>query len=132
MTNEKKFEELMADKDFVEEILSMETIEQVQGGFAEQGVEISKDEVEVLGEAIEKAVKKGEALSDDELEGIAGGKLNPKVERVFKIGAGVVAAIGLAVGVKFLRGRDKEQIDINKPDPNKDDLFNNPDYFNEM
>lgn len=74
MTNEKKFNELLNDKDFVEEILSMETIEDVQAGFAQHGVEVSEDEVEKLGEIIEETSKKMSKLSDDELDQIAGGE----------------------------------------------------------
>ena len=73
MTNEKKFKKLMQDKAFMKKILSMETIEQVQGGFAEHGVDISKNEVEVMGKTIAEIVEKGEALSDDELAKIAAG-----------------------------------------------------------
>ena len=73
MTNEKKFNELLENKDFMQEIISMETLEEVQGGFAKQGVEVSKDEVEQLGEVIEEVNEKISKLSDDELNLIVGG-----------------------------------------------------------
>ena len=73
MTNEKKFNELLENKDFMQEIISMETLEEVQGGFAEQGVEVSKDEVEQLGEVIKEVNEKISKLSDDELNLIVGG-----------------------------------------------------------
>ena len=73
MTNEKKFNELLNDKDFVEEILNMDTIEDVQAGFAQHGVEISEDEVDKLGDIIEETSKKMSKLSEDELNQIAGG-----------------------------------------------------------
>ena len=74
MTNEKKFNELLNDKDFVEEILNMDTIEDVQAGFAQHGVEISEDEVDKLGDIIEETSKAMSKLSEDELNQIAGGE----------------------------------------------------------
>ena len=73
MTNKKKFNELLENKDFMQEIINMETLEEVQGGFAKQGVEVSKDEVEQLGEVIEEVNEKLSKLSDDELNSIVGG-----------------------------------------------------------
>ena len=73
MINEKKFNELLENKDFMQEIISMETLEEVQGGFAKQGVEVSKDEVEQLGEVIKEVNEKISKLSNDELNLIVGG-----------------------------------------------------------
>ena len=72
--NKEKILEILKDQAFATKILEMQTPEQVQAAFKEKGVEISVDEVKVLGEIINKMVeKKTSKLSPADLEEIAGG-----------------------------------------------------------
>ncbi len=94
--NKEKILEILKDQAFATKILEMQTPEQVQAAFKEKGVEISVDEVKVLGEIINKMVeKKTSKLSPADLEEIAGGfEISDLKEDL--IGAGK----GLATGAK--------------------------------
>ena len=73
MSNEKILE-ILKDKNFAEKILKMQTPEQVQVAFKEKGVEISVDEVKIIGSILNKMVeKKTTNLSEEDLNEIAGG-----------------------------------------------------------
>ena len=72
--NKEKVLEILKDQAFATKILEMQTPEQVQAAFKEKGVEISVDEVKVLGEIINKMIEKNTSkLSPADLDEIAGG-----------------------------------------------------------
>ena len=72
--NNEKILEILKDKGFAEKILKMQTPEQVQVAFKEKGVEISADEVKIIGSILNKMVeKKTINLSEEDLNEIAGG-----------------------------------------------------------
>ena len=86
--NKEKILEILKDQAFATKILEMQTPEQVQAAFKEKGVEISVDEVRILGEIINKMVeKKTSKLSPADLEEIAGGELK---EDLINAGKGFV------------------------------------------
>ena len=61
----------------MKKILPMKTPEEVKKAFEEQGVEISLEEVEILGSLINKSIEKGgKPLSEEDLSEIAGGFLD--------------------------------------------------------
>lgn len=70
---EEKVKELVADQGFVDKLLSCEEPEQVQALFAENGVELTLDDVKSIGQGLEKTLSSGEELSEDDLEAVAGG-----------------------------------------------------------
>lgn len=73
MSNE-KFLKLMQDEEFVKKIFKMQTPEEVQNELKNEGVELSVEEVELLGSIINKSIEKnGESLTGRELLEIAGG-----------------------------------------------------------
>ncbi len=73
MSDEKMLEALK-DEGFVKKILEMKTQEEVQHAFKEKGVEVSKEEIGILGDIINKMKeKKSTNLSVEELDEIAGG-----------------------------------------------------------
>lgn len=62
----------LEDKAFVEKLLSMEAPEDVQKAFAEKGVELTLEEVKLMGQML--ASEKGnEELDADQLDAVAGG-----------------------------------------------------------
>lgn len=73
MTNEKKFNELLQNEEFMKDILQIETIQEVQNEFKKHGVNISEEEINQLGDMIEKVNNKLSTLSEDELNNITGG-----------------------------------------------------------
>jgi len=72
--DKEKFDILMANEEFVKKIVAMQTPEEVQAAFKEEGVEISTEEIGVLGTLINEYIKKEEEpLDEQDLENIAGG-----------------------------------------------------------
>lgn len=66
--------EVMRDEDFVNEILDMQTTEEVREAFEKRGIEISLEEFDIISQIISKMVDKNTTeLSDGDLEEISGG-----------------------------------------------------------
>jgi hypothetical protein len=67
---------LLEDKEFVEKILIMPTLEEIQKAFLDRGVEISIKELEEIAKNISKLVsesKQNEKIADSKMENISGG-----------------------------------------------------------
>ncbi|MBR3631015.1 MAG: hypothetical protein IKN55_11180 [Oscillospiraceae bacterium] len=94
--NEKteKLKALLSDNAFAEKLLGAESAEDVQKMLADNGVEVSLTEVELMGELLEglndgrvsreqleAIVKEGE-LRDEDLENVAGGSIFSKIADV--------------------------------------------------
>jgi len=74
-----KLDELLKDESFILEMIEKETKEEVKALLAEKGVELPLEAVEALMKEVSKSVDEvmeAEALSDDDLEEVAGGKGN--------------------------------------------------------
>lgn len=79
--------EVMRDEDFVNEILDMQTTEEVKEAFAEKGLELSLEEIDIISQIINKMVDKNTTeLSDDDLKEISGGggTVTGGAKKVFK------------------------------------------------
>ena len=79
-----------ADKTLAEKLLSQENPQDVQSLLKEQGLDFSIEEIDMLRQALVRALEKnaGDELSDEDLENVAGG---------FAITA-IVALIGAIAG----------------------------------
>lgn len=71
MENRKKFEKLMQNEDFVMKILDLQNIEEVRAEFEKNGVKISSDELEKLGNELENI---SGMVTEEDLSNISGGK----------------------------------------------------------
>ena len=72
-----QIQNLLNNEEFMKEILPMKTPEEVQAKFKKEGVDISIEEVGILGSLINKSIEKNcEPLNEQELESIAGGNIN--------------------------------------------------------
>lgn len=70
-----KFIDVLKDEDFANEILEMQTTEEVQKAFKEKGIDITIDDIKIIEEIINKMVEKNSTiLSEEDLENIGGGK----------------------------------------------------------
>lgn len=70
--DEKKMLAAVEDQAFLEKIISMDSIEEVQAAFKqEKGIELSANDLEAIQKAVEEKME-GE-LSEDDLENVAGG-----------------------------------------------------------
>ena len=103
MLNDPKFMELLNNKDFAVKLLSQETPEDVQKLFAENGLDISMEEIDKLGQALAaaQAEETQEELSEEQLMGVSGGVIDWII-----VGKIVVAVGGAAVSLyKWYKSR---------------------------
>ena len=101
----KKIQELMKDEAFVKELLSKEEPEDVQVLFEDNGVDLSIDDIKMMGSILDK-VASGEMaaddvermangeLTEDELEDVAGGLISLGVMLTCAIIGGIAATGG--------------------------------------
>ncbi len=95
--NEQKIKEIFSDEAFVASLMEMETPEEVQKALAERDLDLSIEDIEKIREMA--ASQEGE-LSDEALEGVAGGSLTVAIICGLIIGgaaAGGVFSLGKAV-----------------------------------
>jgi len=71
---EEKIKELMSDREFVKRVASL-SAEEAQKVFAENGVEISVDELNGAAKIINQKLS-GNELSADNLDAVSGGKIH--------------------------------------------------------
>lgn len=83
---EEKIQKLVEDQEFVTKMLSCEEPEQVQKLFADNGVEVSLEEVKALGQSLATMAESDGELSEDDLEGVAGGSLLGAVSTIISAG----------------------------------------------
>jgi predicted ribosomally synthesized peptide with nif11-like leader len=94
MMDDARVKEVFADEAFVKSLLELETPEEVQSALKARGIEASREEILSARDALVKAAEKGGALSEEELENVAGGflPLIPiMIAGAIAGGAGVVA-----------------------------------------
>ena len=73
MENE-KIQEILKDKKFSSQVLKMETPEEVQKAFKQKGLELSLDEIGIIGDLVNSMIARNSTdLSEEDLEEIAGG-----------------------------------------------------------
>ena len=70
--NQKLFDEVCKDKQFLEYVVSLETDEQVKKAFFEKGIEMSEDEIKEFKKSVINTIESGK-LCDFELEQVSGG-----------------------------------------------------------
>ncbi|MDR1628183.1 MAG: hypothetical protein LBR79_05360 [Oscillospiraceae bacterium] len=68
-----KIKEKLKNKDFLKKIIGLETKEEAEEAFSEEGLEISEKEVEEIGEYINACIDKLSKMPKDDLEKISGG-----------------------------------------------------------
>ena len=76
MENE-KIQAILKDKEFLSQVLKMETPEEVQKAFKQKGIELSLEEIGIVGDLVNSMIAKNStSLSEEDLEEIAGGEPN--------------------------------------------------------
>lgn len=108
--NQEKFQQLINNKEFSEKILKLQTAEEVQTAFKNEGVDISLSEIEALGSIINVGIEKNgiQNVTDKDLENIFGGIEAEKVYDILET-AGVGVMFGAATPVSFLATRDAQE-----------------------
>lgn len=79
---EEKMKKLVQDQEFMNKLLACEEPEQVQKLFADNGVEITLEEVKALGKALAGMAQSDGELSEDDLEGVAGGSFQSVIREL--------------------------------------------------
>jgi len=74
-----ELKDLLADEQFISEIIPLDSIEEVQKAFEEKGAAITIEQCEKLREGIRRIL----ATKDDELDEVVGGECDP----LFHVGA---------------------------------------------
>ena len=98
------FNKLMANEDFVKEMLAKETAEDVQKIFAENGVELTLEEVDEVAKNIFATETEGE-LDEAALEDVAGGVVITAATG-WAIAKATIAVGGAALGIyKWYKSR---------------------------
>ncbi|NPV91235.1 MAG: Nif11-like leader peptide family natural product precursor [Firmicutes bacterium] len=84
-----KVQEVFGDEAFVKDLLALETPEEVQAELQKKGLDFTVEDIVKAKDAIAKKRDAGEELSDEDLEGVAGGAAGEFVDELI-IGAGAV------------------------------------------
>lgn len=100
-----KFEKLMQDQAFVEKLLALDEDTEIQALLAENGVDFSLEEIAAIKKGVSAQLSGEEAeLSDDDLEGVAGGIAVATVITIVGTVIGGISTGGNLVH-KWTRGR---------------------------
>ena len=97
MQNQNKFNELIQNEDFVKKIIQLDKVEDVQKEFKANGVEVTLDEIEQLGDLI--AAEETKSLTPEELDNITGGLFSDAVAAGAMIGGSGLVSIAAAATV---------------------------------
>ena len=71
--DEKKLLDILKDEDFIEEVFTTATPQEIKELFQKKGLNLSDKEIEKVIEFFEKNIEDAESLSNEELQSISGG-----------------------------------------------------------
>ena len=106
-----RLREVLSDEEFVKELLSMKSAEQVQDALEDKGITVTTDEIRQVGDLLRKA-ESGE-ISQETLEAAASGELSEaELEEVAggSLTALVLAFVGIVAGGSIFMRLSKEGI----------------------
>lgn len=100
MTSEMEIREAFNDEVFVKGLFLLETPQDVQAALSERNISLSVDEIVKIRELLIKKAESGGAISDEELEGVAGGMIGFSAMLIISsiAVAGVFAGGGVVLG----------------------------------
>ncbi|NPV91233.1 MAG: Nif11-like leader peptide family natural product precursor [Firmicutes bacterium] len=93
MADQAKVQEVFSDEVFVKNLLALETPEEVQAALQKKGVDLTVEDIVKIRDLIAKKQNAGE-LSDEDLEGVAGGTFNEFVGEIIIATGEYVSSIG--------------------------------------
>ena len=107
--NEKDFREVFSDKEFVSNLLQLETGERVRKALAEKGIVLSADELDKFAKVMIESIKKinedvKSEKTDSDIENVSGGVpkgvSNERSEAIYA-GAKILASAVVGFAVKY-------------------------------
>ncbi|NPV91234.1 MAG: Nif11-like leader peptide family natural product precursor [Firmicutes bacterium] len=96
MADQAKIQEVFSDEAFVKNLLVMETPEEVQEALQKKGVDLTVEDIVKIRDLIAKKQNAGE-LSDEDLEGVAGGTVGEFIGDIIVRTGDVIQYIGTIV-----------------------------------
>ena len=100
--DQKKFLELMQNMEFIKALVIQESVPDVQNLFKKEGIELSEEDVMVLGKIINRTILKEDIINDEELSKIYGGtgnyQRNRRLSFMGKISEAASASMGIIGG----------------------------------
>ena len=112
---QEKFLNLIKNKEFFKELISQDSVEDVQMLFKDEGIDLTKEEIEKMGDMIDQIAKKVSNLSDEELERVIAGTLDG-TQLAGGITCGVLGGIGGIAAGSAIGGRIAYKSIYNTPD----------------
>lgn len=104
---EEKILSLLSEKEFSDELIALDSDEQVKQHFAKYGVDISDEDMEKIRDIIQKTVLRVDELENSELENVNGGVVLSTI--VFPVVAVMLMGSATAVNAGITSGnRDKK------------------------
>jgi len=94
--NEERIKEIFSDKEFVTELISLETPTDIQSLLKTKGIDLDIDQIEKAKALVAKKLalaEAGEELSDDDLDEVSGGIA------VLTVVSAVISVIGVASSI---------------------------------
>jgi hypothetical protein len=89
-------ESVAKDKDFLEKVLKLDSVDEVKRAFKEKGVDISAEDIEIIGEMVRSYVENDTNISNEVLEKTVGGWSDPNFKKFKNISVGL-SALALAM-----------------------------------
>ncbi len=114
--NEKDFREVFSDKEFVSNLLQLETGERVRKALAEKGIVLSADELDKFAEVMIESIKKinldiKSEKTDSDIENASGGvsegvpgKNSDERSMEIRLGAEMLAGLAVSLDIKDKNG----------------------------
>ncbi|NPV91238.1 MAG: Nif11-like leader peptide family natural product precursor [Firmicutes bacterium] len=97
MADQAQIQEVFGDEAFVKNLLALETPEEVQAALQKKGVDFTVEDIVKVKDAIAKRQNAGEELSDEDLEGVAGGSVGEIVDGVIVFAGNTLSALGNSI-----------------------------------
>ena len=106
MIDKNKMKELFSDEAILKEFLGQKDIESARKFLEDLGIEVSEEELKVVGKVINEYAEKGDAMSEEDLEKIVGGALTQQEARHKEAKHDKKAAIDIctAIGLGIVSG----------------------------
>ncbi len=91
---------VISDKNFLEKIIELRSIEEVKKAFKERGITFSGEDIEIMGKMIKFQIENSQKISESQLEKTVGGLSDEDLKRIKNITI-TLSAIAVAVSAIY-------------------------------
>ncbi|NPV91237.1 MAG: Nif11-like leader peptide family natural product precursor [Firmicutes bacterium] len=100
MADQAKVQEVFSDEVFVKNLLALETPGEVQAALRNKGLDFTVEDIVKIKDAVAKKQNAGEELSDEDLEGVAGGSVGEIVDGVIVFAGNMISFLGNEISTR--------------------------------